>query len=106
MEWIQAAWGGGYAYLALLLALMIVNLLPPIPAEVLIPFSATLFANHGFSLPLAIAMGTIGLVLGTLPLYQGLLPFRTSAALASSNCFRQGASRRPWLATAQTCNAA
>lgn len=69
MEWIHAAWAGGYAYLALLLALMIVNLLPPIPAEMLIPFSATLFADHAFSMPLAIAAGTIGLVLGTLPLY-------------------------------------
>jgi len=69
MEWIHSVWANGYGYLVLLVALMIVNLLPPIPAETLIPFSATLFADQAFSMPLAIAMGTGGLVLGTLPLY-------------------------------------
>lgn len=68
MEWIHEVWANGYGYLVLLVALMIVNLLPPIPAETLIPFSAILFADRAFRMPLAIAMGTGGLVLGALPL--------------------------------------
>jgi len=36
----------------------------------------------------------------------GLLPCRASAALETSNRLRQGASRRSWLATIKTCNAA
>lgn len=69
MEWIYAAWADGSIYFMLLAALFIVNLLPPVPAEMLIPFSATLFADRAFNMPLAIVMGTAGLVLGTIPLY-------------------------------------
>lgn len=69
MHFLVAGWPDVYSYLALLLALMVVNLLPPVPAEMVIPFSATLFDDPTLSLPMAIVVATLGLVLGTLPLY-------------------------------------
>lgn len=69
MDFLLAEWADAYSYIALLMALMVVNLLPPVPAEMVIPFSATLFDDPTLSLPMAIVMATIGLVLGTLPLY-------------------------------------
>lgn len=69
MDFLVTEWPDIYSYLALLMALMVVNLLPPVPAEMVIPFSATLFDDPTLSLPVAIVMATIGLVLGTLPLY-------------------------------------
>lgn len=69
MHFLVVGWPDIYSYLALLLALMVVNLLPPVPAEMVIPFSATLFDDPTLSLPIAIAMATLGLVAGTLPLY-------------------------------------
>lgn len=69
MEWLHYALADGALYLQLLMALLIVNLLPPVPAEVIIPISASLFADRTFDTPLAIAAATTGLVLGTLPWY-------------------------------------
>jgi len=69
MHLLLTALANASTYVVLLLSLMLVNLLPPIPAEIMIPFSATLFDDPTVSVGLAIVMGTIGLVLGTLPLY-------------------------------------
>lgn len=67
MEWVHSAMGNGGLYLLLFLSLMVVNLLPPIPAEAIIPMSASLFAHHAYSAPLAIIAATAGLVCGTVP---------------------------------------
>lgn len=69
MAHLHSVLAEAHLYLALLWALLIVNLLPPVPAEMVIPFSATLFAEPTFSMPMAIIAATIGLVAGTLPLY-------------------------------------
>ncbi|RJS94144.1 DedA family protein [Salinisphaera sp. Q1T1-3] len=57
----------GYGYL--LLTMAAVNLLPPLPAEMTIPFAAALFDHHHLRVALAITAATLGLVCGTLPLY-------------------------------------
>lgn len=92
MEWIYAAWADGSIYFMLLAALFIVNLLPPVPAEMLIPFSATLFADRAFNMPIAIVMGTAGLVLGTIPLYY------LGRRLGEARCKRFLVRYQRWLA--------
>ena len=57
----------GYGYLAL--AMCLVNLVPPLPAEASIPFASALFDRHGLNIGLAIGAATAGLTLGTLPFY-------------------------------------
>ncbi|GHF51923.1 membrane protein DedA with SNARE-associated domain [Deinococcus metalli] len=68
VEWVQGLMDSlGYA--GILLLMVLENLFPPIPSELIMP-SAGFAASRGeLSLVLVIVMGTLGSVLGTLPLY-------------------------------------
>ena len=57
----------GYAGLALLMFLE--NILPPIPSELIMPLGGFTAAQGELSLPLVILAGTIGSVIGQIPLY-------------------------------------
>ncbi|HEV2296137.1 MAG TPA: DedA family protein [Tepidisphaeraceae bacterium] len=67
-EWIvNLIETGGYWGLALLMFLE--NVFPPIPSELIMPLGGFTAAQGKLSLPLVILAGTIGSVLGQLPLY-------------------------------------
>ena len=57
----------GYAGLALMMFLE--NIFPPIPSEVIMPLGGFVASQGKLSLPLVILAGTIGSVVGQLPLY-------------------------------------
>jgi membrane protein DedA with SNARE-associated domain len=57
----------GYLGITLLMALE--NLIPPIPSEFIMPLAGFTAAQGELSLPLVILAGTLGSVLGALPLY-------------------------------------
>ncbi|MEA2707763.1 MAG: hypothetical protein QOF78_364 [Phycisphaerales bacterium] len=57
----------GYAGLALMMFLE--NIFPPIPSELIMPLGGFVASQGKLSLPLVIAAGTIGSVVGQLPLY-------------------------------------
>lgn len=63
----QAADLAGYGYLWL--TMVVINLVPPLPAEMTIPFAAALFDHHHLRVVAAIVVATVGLVVGTVPLY-------------------------------------
>ncbi len=62
-EWIAAAMAQG-GYLALGALMLIENVFPPIPSEVVMPMAGFLTADGTFSFPLVVAVGTAGSVLG------------------------------------------
>lgn len=67
-DWIQDALGdGGYVVLAALLVLE--NLFPPIPSEVVLPFAGALVADGGMGFVGAMLAATAGSVIGALILY-------------------------------------
>jgi membrane protein DedA with SNARE-associated domain len=67
-DWVQNMMDS-LGYLGILLLMILENLFPPIPSELILP-SAGFAASRGqLSLPLVIAVGTLGSVIGTLPLY-------------------------------------
>lgn len=67
-EWIRNAISTvGYPGIALLM--LAENLFPPIPSEVIMPFAGLVAARGPMSLVGVILAGTIGSVMGTLPLY-------------------------------------
>jgi membrane protein DedA with SNARE-associated domain len=57
----------GYVGITLLMALE--NLIPPIPSELIMPLAGFTAARGDLNLALVIAAGTLGSVLGSLPLY-------------------------------------
>ena len=57
----------GYAGLALMMFLE--NIFPPIPSELIMPLGGFVASQGKLSLPLVILAGTIGSVIGQLPLY-------------------------------------
>jgi len=57
----------GYSGIALLV--FIENIFPPIPSEIVIPFSGFAAKRGGLTLPGVIFAGTLGAVLGAYPLY-------------------------------------
>jgi membrane protein DedA with SNARE-associated domain len=57
----------GYLGITFLMALE--NLIPPIPSELIMPLAGFTAARGELNLPLVIAAGTLGCVLGSLPLY-------------------------------------
>lgn len=59
--------GGGYFAVAALMLLE--NIFPPIPSEVIMPLAGYSAGKGELSLPLVILAGTFGSVLGTLPWY-------------------------------------
>jgi len=67
-DWVQNLMDS-MGYLGILLLMIIENLFPPIPSELIMP-SAGFAASRGeMNLLMVIAVGTLGSVLGTLPLY-------------------------------------
>ncbi len=59
--------GGGYVALALLI--LVENLFPPIPSEVLLPLAGSQVAAGNMAYPLAVLAATVGSVVGALALY-------------------------------------
>jgi membrane protein DedA with SNARE-associated domain len=67
-EWIvQIVESSGYGGLALLMFLE--NIFPPIPSELIMPLGGFAAAQGKMTFPLVILAGTIGSVIGQLPLY-------------------------------------
>ncbi|HYO09962.1 MAG TPA: DedA family protein [Tepidisphaeraceae bacterium] len=67
-EWITGIMDSlGYAGLALLMFLE--NIFPPIPSELIMPLGGFTAARGDMTLPLVVLAGTVGSVLGQIPLY-------------------------------------
>lgn len=67
-EWIQQLMDQ-LGYLGILLLMVLENLFPPIPSELIMPSAGFAAARGELNLFLVIAAGTVGSVVGTLPLY-------------------------------------
>jgi membrane protein DedA with SNARE-associated domain len=67
-EWVQDALGGG-SYLVLTALLVLENLFPPIPSEIVLPFAGALVEDGGMTFPLAVIAATLGSLAGALILY-------------------------------------
>lgn len=67
-DWVQNLMDS-LGYLGILLLMIVENLFPPIPSELIMPSAGFAAARGDMSLPLVIAVGTLGSVVGTLPLY-------------------------------------
>ena len=68
MDWVTEAVRTGGA-VALLLAMLAENLFPPIPSEAVLPLAGYLVQRGDLNLVLALAMSTLGSLLGALILY-------------------------------------
>ena len=58
-----------FGYVGLALMMFLENIFPPIPSEVIMPLGGFVASQGKLSLPLVILAGTIGSVVGQLPLY-------------------------------------
>lgn len=67
-EWILHVIEGG-GYLGLFALMVLENIFPPIPSEVILPLAGYSVATDGMTLPLVIMVATLGTVVGTLPWY-------------------------------------
>lgn len=67
-EWIQNLMGS-LGYFGILLLMILENLFPPIPSELILPLAGFTAARGDMNLFMVIAMGTLGSVIGTMPLY-------------------------------------
>lgn len=67
-EWVQELLGDG-SYLVLSALLVLENLFPPIPSEIILPFAGALVAEGAMSFPLAVLFATLGSLVGALLLY-------------------------------------
>ncbi|MFC4638715.1 DedA family protein [Deinococcus hohokamensis] len=67
-EWVQNLMDS-MGYLGILLLMILENVFPPLPSELIMPSAGFAAARGDMNLPLVILMGTLGSVLGTLPLY-------------------------------------
>ncbi|WP_027460561.1 DedA family protein [Deinococcus murrayi] len=67
-DWVQGLMDS-MGYLGILLLMILENLFPPIPSELIMPSAGFAAARGDLSLPLVILMGVLGSVIGTLPLY-------------------------------------
>lgn len=67
-EWIQHLMES-LGYVGILLLMIIENLFPPIPSELILPSAGFAAACGDMNIWIVIAMGTLGSVIGTLPLY-------------------------------------
>lgn len=68
VEWMQGLMDS-LGYVGILLLMVLENLFPPIPSELIMPSAGFAAARGDMSLPLVVLMGTLGSVIGTLPLY-------------------------------------
>ncbi|UQN04959.1 DedA family protein [Deinococcus sp. QL22] len=67
-EWVQNVMDTlGYA--GILLLMIVENLFPPIPSEVILPSAGFAASRGSLNVALVVVVATIGSVLGTLPLY-------------------------------------
>ena len=64
---MQALYSTGYP--ALFLLMVIENVFPPIPSELIMPLAGYMVTSGQFSLFGIIVAGAVGSVIGTLPLY-------------------------------------
>ncbi len=67
-DWITGFLEGG-GYLAVATLMLLENVFPPIPSELIMPLAGYTAAKGELSLPLVILAGTVGSLLGTLPWY-------------------------------------
>lgn len=67
-EWIQNLMDS-MGYLGILLLMILENVFPPIPSELIMPWAGFAAARGDMTLGMVILMGTLGSVIGTLPLY-------------------------------------
>ena len=67
-DWVQGLMDS-MGYLGILLLMILENLFPPIPSELIMPSAGFAAARGEMSLPIVILMGVLGSVIGTLPLY-------------------------------------
>lgn len=67
-EWIQNLMDS-MGYLGILLLMILENVFPPIPSELIMPSAGFAAARGDMSLGMVVLMGTLGSVIGTLPLY-------------------------------------
>jgi membrane protein DedA with SNARE-associated domain len=67
-DWVQDALGGG-SYLVLFALLVLENLFPPIPSEIVLPFAGALVADGGLTFAGALITATLGSLAGALILY-------------------------------------
>lgn len=67
-DWIQNLMDS-MGYLGILLLMVLENVFPPIPSELILPSAGFAAARGDMTLPMVILMGTLGSVIGTLPLY-------------------------------------
>lgn len=56
-------------YPGIFLIIILENLFPPIPSEVILPFAGFLTTNGGLTLPGVVIAATLGAIVGTLPFY-------------------------------------
>ncbi|MFC6591978.1 DedA family protein [Deinococcus lacus] len=68
VEWMQNLMDS-LGYLGIFLLMVAENLFPPIPSELIMPSAGFAAARGDMTLPMVILMGTLGSVVGTLPLY-------------------------------------
>lgn len=67
-DWIQNLMDS-MGYFGILLLMVLENVFPPIPSELILPSAGFAAARGDMTLPMVILMGTLGSVIGTLPLY-------------------------------------
>ena len=67
-DWIQTLMDS-LGSLGILLLMVLENIFPPIPSELIMPSAGFAAARGDMSLALVVLMGTLGSVIGTLPLY-------------------------------------
>lgn len=67
-EWVQNLMDS-MGYLGILLLMILENLFPPIPSELIMPSAGFAAARGEMNLLIVILMGVLGSVIGTLPLY-------------------------------------
>ncbi|GGI78591.1 DedA family protein [Deinococcus wulumuqiensis] len=67
-DWIQNLMDS-MGYLGILLLMVLENIFPPIPSELIMPSAGFAAARGDMTLGMVILMGTLGSVIGTLPLY-------------------------------------
>ncbi|MPY68301.1 DedA family protein [Deinococcus sp. SDU3-2] len=67
-DWVQGLMDS-MGYLGILLLMILENLFPPIPSELIMPSAGFAAARGDMNLAVVILMGVLGSVIGTLPLY-------------------------------------
>lgn len=67
-EWVQNLMDS-MGYLGILLLMILENIFPPIPSELILPSAGFAASRGDLNVALVVAVGTLGSVLGTLPLY-------------------------------------